>query len=281
MSTHSAVGTNHTNDGVAATTVESPAAVARLTRDGPAAEHIYRVLDETGGVYVEFESSWHGNNYVGSWTEGLFAFLDATRHTADSLCFESGITREVVVSQLQKATQKQSHSAYTDTDIWQTYEKPALHNWWDAGASQQDAQYVTGEFAPRSGVKTVLRAANPTTHPVYTPDGMTHAPLSTGDLRVNGTTETKWGGMVFDKFVVEGQTYAAFKQCHLKEVLPFTDVEDETGTTVESGCYHTYDGTHQLLSQDGLSTALTWFTRAGFTVSVHSAWSESAGTQTH
>lgn len=245
-------------------TVETEAEIAEVTRERRA-DIIKHILDETEAILIMLESTWAGNEYLGDWYDMWFVHADF--ETEKAIHITEGVNAMYPGSHLSRAARSASNKR-TKREKKRAFD-------WERARDDDDHCYLHDEFCPKSKIVNAIRTPKREDHFVFASGEQRTGTLDEADLRIRDTRmyESKTGYRD-EKFVVEGETYEAFKECRLSDALPFSDVTDEDGTIIEHGCYQTYDGENQLIGKDGLGTFIEYANEAGFTVAVHADYAE-------
>lgn len=236
--------------GFAPETVTTEAEVAELTRSRDAG-HIMEVLAETDAVAIKFPSTWWGNEAFGIWGEWFFVHPNGTSEKA--LFVNKGVKMADPVGYLRSARRVNETRGGLNSNAARKFRRKAF-NWMDDSAKPgpgmpptDDRDSFYGGSCPLSVIEVAFRTPPASDNIVYTPGcdvdftgegwkafdaGDATGPMDDGDIRVTGTTRTRYG----TKVEMEGDTYGAFKSDGLDDELTFH------GDNPFKCAHHTYNG---------------------------------------
>lgn len=259
------------SDALAVSTVESVEDVASVfgldmndEDDATRARHIYTVLEETDGVALRLDNSWWGNEAFGVWAEWFVVQTDGVSPSGKALFVREGIALEDPLRHLRRADARaQSGNGWTSKAARRARKK-ALRAWDDdymvgpgGGDGFDSRDRFEDESTPISVIDTAIATPEDSDHLVFTAEGTHEGTMGEGDVQVVGTTRTRYG----EKFVLAGDTYAAFKQDGVEDDITFHSEEGQDA-------HHTYNGDAWVCDIDGVSLVIDALVAAGYTVSV-------------
>jgi len=131
------------------------------------------------------------------------------------------------------------------------------------GDGFDERDYFADESTPLSVIEAAVATPVDEDNLVFDAEGTREGPMTEGDVRVVGTTRTRFG----EKFVLAGDTYAAFKEDGIADEIPF-DRDDG------ADAHHTYNGDAWVCDIDGVSLVIDAFVDEGYTVSVDSTYAD-------
>jgi hypothetical protein len=235
------------------------------------ARHIYTVLEESDGVAIRLDNTWWGNEAFGVWAEWFVVHPDGVSPSGKALFVRDGIALEDPIRHLRRAdSRSESGNGWTSKAVRRARSK-ALKNWSDdymvgpgGGDGFDSRDYFEDESTPISVIETAVATPVDADHLIFDSEGSREGALSDGDIQVVGTTETRYG----KKFVLAGETYAAFKEDGVEDEIPFHNDEGPDA-------HHTYNGNAWVCDMDGVSLVIEALVDAGYSVSVDCDYSDS------
>ena len=176
------------------------------------AEKVMEILRETDSVALKLQSSWWGNEAFGVWSEWFFVKPDGVSPSGKALFVDEGVAMSDAVRKLRAHESILNDRGGLTASAARKFKRKAFH-WQDDSAKpgpgmlSTDERYsFTGGSCPLSVVDRAFRLPEPENDLVFPADGdVQRGKMSEGDVRVTGSTQTKYGL----KAVLKGDTYNA------------------------------------------------------------------------
>lgn len=222
-----------------------------------AVPQIYRVLRTTDRTFLRLESQWHGNEFFGAWTNGLFADVDGVTD-GGAFHYNQAVNLNYPIGKLKKAEEREKSAAWGQESV-KRFRNDAF-NWLNLlntnGASDPEGLRV-GDFLPKAAVDLSVEVEPTTDNLIVDQGGVREGRIDEADIVVSGIVRTQYGR----KVVLGGDTYEAFGRDDLNEVVEWDD------THLSFNAIEQEMWSHDLSASEEVFTVLA---KNGYTVGVQS-----------
>lgn len=194
--------------------VETEAELAEAVRLPHArdADKLFEILQTTESTFITFESAWWGKEAFGAWGDAWLIQPDGTSD-GGALFVDEAIDPSDPIGKLsfaERVTDPDYHGGYT-SEAARRERRKAFH--WDDDRARpgpgtlptDERDRVTDVSCPLSVITLAVRTPESADNFLIEDGGLRRGKLSEGDLRVDGTTHTRYG----TKAVLKGDTYNA------------------------------------------------------------------------